>query len=145
MLVPRQGQQGLFQLRVAPKTLRARHQPEVELVFHVAQLALQFRRIALGIVHQVAGVDLEESRQDLPGRVGQVRPRAALDLGEIALAQFRACLPRDGPHQFELAHGPVEAPKAALHFAQVADLFAELHGLFCDSTPFRPLLYRNMQ
>ena len=104
--MPGQRQQRLHQLRVAAEALRARHQPQVQLVFQVAQLALQLRRVALRVVHQVARMHLEEAGQNLPRGVGQVRPRAALNLREIALAQLRAGLGLDGPHQSPAGSSP---------------------------------------
>ena len=42
--------------------------------------------VAFGVVDEVAGVDFEESGEEETGGVGEVRAGAALDLGEVGLA-----------------------------------------------------------
>src|SRR5579863_1906250 len=70
----------------------------------------------------------EKLRQRLPRCIRQVRPRSALDLRQVALAQLRSRLRCDRPRQFLLAHGAIHAPEAALHLAQVPDFFAQFHS-----------------
>ncbi len=84
----RQREQGLPQLRVAPKPLRSAHQPKIQLVIEHPRFTHQLGVIALGIIDQVAGMHLEELRQQLAGRVGQVRAGATLDLRQVRLAQL---------------------------------------------------------
>ena len=78
----RHRQQRMLQIRIASESLRTRHQPQIELVFQVAHFAQQFRVVAVGIIHQVAGMNLEKLRKDLPRCVRQVRPRAPLSICE---------------------------------------------------------------
>jgi hypothetical protein len=66
VLVAGKRQQRLHQLRVAAEALGGRHQPQIQLVLHRSQFTLQFRRVALGVVHQVAWMHLEEASQQLP-------------------------------------------------------------------------------
>jgi multidrug efflux pump subunit AcrA (membrane-fusion protein) len=56
-----------------------------------------------------------------------VGPRAALDLGEVALAQSGAGFSLQGPNHLLLAQIAVQAAQAALNLAQVADFLAQLH------------------
>ena len=118
----------MLQFGIAPKPLRPRHQPQIELVFQVAHLAQQLGVVALRIVHQVARVNLEKLGQDLPRRIRQVRPRAALNLREITLAQLRpvsASIARTISCWLRSRSNPL----AALNLAQVPDFLAQLHIL----------------
>src|SRR5688500_10995540 len=68
-----------------------------------------------------------------------MRPRAALDLREIGLADRLAELLTDRAHDFELRHLTIESAQGALHLSQVLQLFAERHSLSpagcCASPP----------
>ena len=75
--------QSLMQIRIPAETLGALDEPEIQLVFQSADIGDEFSRVAFGIVHQVAGMHLEKSSQQHARRIGQMRPRAALDLREI--------------------------------------------------------------
>ena len=123
----RQGQQRVFQLRIAAETFRPVHQPQVQLVFQAAQVAVQLGVVALRIVHQVARMHLEKCSQNLPRGIGQMGPRAALNLRQVTLAQLLAGLGLDRPHRLLLAQVAVKPAQAALHLAQVPDFFAQLH------------------
>jgi len=137
----RKCQERALQLRIAPEPLRAGHEPQVELVLKVPDLAQQLRVIALRIVHQVPRMHLEELRQRLPRCVRQVRPRSAFDLREVTLADLRSGLNLDRPHQLLLAHCPAKAPKAPFDLAQVPDFFSQLHSVF--AVPFQSALQVN--
>ena len=126
--MPCQRQQRLHQLRIAAETFRAVHQPQVKLVFKGPQLALQLGVVALGVVHQVAGMHLEKSGEDLTRGVGQVRPGTALNLREVTLAQLLAGLRFNGPDRLLLVQIAVKAAQAAFHFPQVSDFLTELHS-----------------
>ncbi len=75
-----QSQQRSSQFGVAREPLGTVHQPQVQLVIQHPRLTHQLGMVTLGIVHQIAGVYLEELRQHLAGGVGQVGPRTAFDL-----------------------------------------------------------------
>ena len=60
-------------------------------------------------------------------RIRQVRPRPALDLRKIALADGLAELLLDQAGQFLLRQFAVEAAQRALHFPQVPEFFTECH------------------
>src|ERR1035437_4403221 len=105
----------MLQFRIAPKALRAGNQPQVQLVFHPAQLTLQLGMVALRVVYEVTGVNLEEGGQNLPRGVGQVGPGTAFNLRKIALAQLSAGLRLDGPHHLLLAKVAVKAAQTALN------------------------------
>src|SRR5580658_7928006 len=81
----RNGQQRMVELVIARETLGARHQPEIELVFEGADIGDEFILKALGIVHQIARVDLEEASQQHAAGIRQMRPRAGFNLRKIAL------------------------------------------------------------
>ena len=126
------GKQRTTKLGIAAETLRARDQPQIELVFIRAPIERprfgeQLCVVALRVVDQVAGMHLEEACQQQPGGVGQVRARAALDLREVGLADRRVHLLANGAHQFLLRHGAVESAEGAFDFAEVADFLAEFH------------------
>ena len=63
LAVARHRQQCVVQFRVLAETLRAAHQPQVELVFERAHVGDQLVLKAFGIVHQVARMHFKESRQ----------------------------------------------------------------------------------
>jgi hypothetical protein len=70
----------------------------------------------------------EEFGQQLPRGIGQVRPRSALNLRQIALTHRSLKLRPDCPDQLLLRHGTIQAAKIAFDFPQIPELFAELHG-----------------
>ena len=130
----RHGEKRLAERRIATEALGAADQPEIELVLRGAQVGDELRVIALRIVDQIAGVDLEELREEQARRVGQVRARAALDLREIRLADrgfarllAGGVLLLDGADQLLLSHGTVEPAEIAFYLAQITDFVAELH------------------
>src|SRR5579864_301871 len=80
-----------------------------------------------GIIHQVAGMHLEEASQQHAGGIGEMGAGAALDLREIGLADALAHLLLDGADNLLLGKGAAVAAQRAFHFAQVADFLPELH------------------
>ena len=79
--VVRQGEERVPEVAVAMEALGAGNEPEVELVLDGAEIGEELGVVALGVVDEVAGVDLEEfaSRR----RVGLVRcGRAPLSIWE---------------------------------------------------------------
>src|SRR3989442_10575273 len=86
LAVARDRKQRPAQLRMAAETLGAADQPEVEPVLQRARVRGELVVKALGIVDQVAGVNVEELRQEEARRVAQVAAGAALDLGQVRLA-----------------------------------------------------------
>ena len=91
--------------------------------------------VALGIVDQIARMNLEKLREEQARRVGEMGAGAALDLREVGLADrgsvllpvARFCWILDGADQLLLGHGPVEAAKIAFDFTEVTDFVAEFH------------------
>src|SRR6185295_7356414 len=79
------------------------------------------------VADQVAGMDFEELCEEAACGVGEVRTRAAFDLGEVRLAEVAAELTADGAGDFELAHLAAQAPQLAFDRAERPDLFAERH------------------
>ena len=71
---------------VAAEALGAGDEPEVELVFVGAEVGDELGVVALGVVDEIAGVDLEELCEEQAGGVGEVGAGSALDLREIGLA-----------------------------------------------------------
>ncbi len=128
----RHGEQGVVQFRLAAEPLRAAHQPKIQLVFERAHVGDQLVLEAFGIVHQVAGMHLEKPRQQHAGGIGQMRPRAAFDLREIALADGFAELLLDQPGHLLLREFAVEAAERAFHFPQVPEFFTESHIAICN-------------
>src|SRR5208282_933052 len=112
---------------VAMELFRAGAQPGLERESSRAQLGEQLGVIALGIVHQIAGMHLEETRQQLPRVVRQVRPRPAFDLRKIGLADGFAQILAEAADDFGLSHGPVEGTELPLDQAEVADFLSQSH------------------
>ena len=81
-----QAQQRLAHCRIAPKPLRSIDQPQIQLILGGPDVRDQLRVISLRVVHQISGMHFEEPGQQLAGGVGQVRPRPALDLRQVRLA-----------------------------------------------------------
>jgi hypothetical protein len=145
VLVMSECEESLAEAGVAAEALSASDEPEIEFVLGGAKVGEEFGVIALGVIDEVAGVNLEKPGEEETGRVGEVRAGAALDLREIGLAKggfavgcFGVGL--DGADQLLLGHGAVEATKAALDLAEIADFVAEFHG-YCRSQ----YLYRNLR
>ena len=76
VLVTRDLDQDFAHLRVAGETLRALQQPDIKLTFGGAQVADEFRVVALGVVDQKARVHLEETRQQSARRLRHMRTLA---------------------------------------------------------------------
>ena len=74
----------------------------------------------------------EEARQQHARRISEVRPRAALDLREIALADGFAQLLLDQPRHLLLGKFAVQAAEGAFHLPQVPKFFTEPHIAICD-------------
>src|SRR5664279_3984724 len=125
-------QQRLTHLGIARKLLRPVDQPQVEPVFHGAQIAGQLGVIALGIVHQVTRMHLEEARQQHARRIGQVRARPALDLRHVRLAEPAAHFLLQCNHQVLLGHLAAHAAQSAFDQPEVTDFFAQLHITICN-------------
>ena len=125
--------QHIADLRIAGETLGTLQQPDIELAFRRAQIRRQFGVIAIRVIHQKAGMHLEELRQQRARGLRHVRTRAIFDLRKIRLADGRpfgtafADLFAYGAHQLQLRHGTPETAQRAFDFAQVADFLAELH------------------
>ena len=92
--------------------------------------------VALGIVDEVAGVDLKELRKEQASGVGEVRAGSALDLREVGLtdgfAVGRTGIGLDGADELLLGHGPVEASEVAFDLAEITYFVAELHLFIAD-------------
>jgi hypothetical protein len=73
-------EQGLGEIRVAAKAFSAGDEPEIKLVLGGSEVGDEFGVIALGIVDEVAGVDLKELCEEKASGVGEVRAGSALDL-----------------------------------------------------------------
>src|SRR5439155_16769912 len=127
LAVARDGEQRPADLRMAAEALGAADQPEVEPVLQRAGVRGELVVKALGIVDQIAGVDVEELGQDEARRVGQVAAGSALDLGQVRLADRPPVLLLELAHDLELGDVPAEAAEDALDLAQEAGLLAERH------------------
>ncbi len=128
-----EGEESAAELGVAAaKRFGSGDEPEVELVFDElggAELGLE----VFGVVDEVAGVDLEEAREQQAGGVGEVGAGAGFDLREVGLGDgLAAGLVGDGADELLLGHGAVEAAEGAFDFAEVTDFVGELHGRYCD-------------
>lgn len=128
IVVASEGKEGEAELGIAAEALGAADEPEVELIFESAGVAEELGVVALGVVDEVAGVDLEEFRQDLAGGVGEMGAGAALDLGEVALAKGGAGLLAEEADELLLREGALEAAEFAFRLAEVSEFFAEFHG-----------------
>ena len=139
------GKEGLTEIGVAAKALRSGDKPEVELVLSGPQVGDELGVVAFGVVDEVAGVDLEELRQEQAGGVRKMGPGSAFDLREIGLtdgglAVGCAGIGLDGADQLLLGHGAIEAAEVALDFPEVTDFVAEFHFDYYRSQ----YLYRNL-
>src|SRR5262249_45712985 len=72
--------------QVPAEALSAIYEPEIECVLKAAHIRGKFGVEALWIIHQVSRMHLEEPCQQHARSIRQVRPRPALDLREIGLA-----------------------------------------------------------
>src|SRR5215471_21065453 len=122
------GEQRAADLGVAAETFGAVDEPEVELVLEAADLRGQLGVEALRIVDEVAGMHLEEAREQKPRLVRQVRTPAALDLRQIGLADRVLQLGADRARNLGLAHVAVQAAQGALDRTEVAKLLSQRHS-----------------
>ena len=103
--------------------------------------------VALGIVDEIARVNLEKLREKEARGVGGMWPRAALDLREVRLADGRTVFATagfgliglligflDGTDQLLLCHCAVEASKIAFDLTKIADFVAQFHIADCNES-----------
>src|SRR6266511_2857400 len=121
-----------MKIKVAAETLRAIYEPEIKRIFRSADIRHQLSRVAFGIVDEVPRVYLKKSGQQHARGIGQVRPRAALDLREIRLADRFAQFFLDGSNNLLLCHRSSQSAKGSLDFAHVSEFGAEFHITNCD-------------
>ena len=131
------GEQGLREIGVSAEALRSGDKPEVQFVLSGAEVGDELGVVALGVVDQVAGVDLEELRQEQARGVGEMGPGPAFDLREVGLTDGGLAIggPRiglDGANELLLSHGAIEAAEVALDFPEVTDFVAEFHMVITD-------------
>src|SRR5690349_21357882 len=130
----RDGEQRAAELRIAAQTFGAVDEPQVQLILGGADVGNEFGMKSVGIVHQVAGMDFEESCEQHARGVSEMRPRPAFDLREIGLADGLAEFLADGPDDFLLGQFAIGAAESAFDFAEVAEFFAESHIAICNYT-----------
>jgi hypothetical protein len=111
---------------------RAFNQPQIELVLPRRQVRNQLGLEPGGVVHQMAGMNLEKFRQQQTAGVGEVPAASAFELGKIGLANRFLQLLFDGGYQFALCHLAAEAAEAAFDEAEVADFFPDRHIAICN-------------
>src|SRR5260221_14189827 len=95
------------------KFLGAVYQPEVKPILHRAQVAGQLGVVALGIIDEIARMNLEEAGQQHAGRVGEMRARAAFYLRQIGLTETSAHFLFEGTSEVLLGHLAAEAAESA--------------------------------
>ena len=118
-------QQGLAQGVVETKLLRTFHEPEIDMV--IAFATRLDRHVNLGIIHEIAGVHVKEAGQQQTGGAGQVRPRAALDLREVRLADFPFQFVADALGDFALGHLPAQAAGCPFEESELRNLVSQAH------------------
>ncbi len=79
------------------------------------------------IVDQIAGVHPEEAGQQEPGRTGEVRPRASLELREIRLADPSAQLVTHSARDLSLRELPPQPTSHPLEQTQFRKLLTQSH------------------
>ena len=130
-------EEGLREIGVSAEALCSGDKPEVEFVFGGAEVGDELGMVALGVVDEVAGVNLKELRQVQAGGVGEMGPGSAFDLREIGLTDGGLAVggPRiglDGADELLLGHGAIKAAEVALDFPEVTHFVAELHFVITD-------------
>ena len=125
----RPAQRGVFS-----KPLRSADQPQVQLVLRVARVRHQLGMEALRVIHEISGMNLEELRQKQPRRVGEMGTGAALDLGEIRLADAcaaslaAACLCLNRPDQLLLGVARPKPRRLPSTSRRYRDFVSKLRG-----------------
>jgi hypothetical protein len=128
VFVFRDHQKTATKLWIGGKLFGAGVQPGIDLGVDGAQRGLQLRRVTFRIVHQKAGIDAEETRQQSARAVREVWPRAALDLREVGLAEAAAHLLLHGLGQFLLRHRTAQTTQGTFYGAERTEFVAESHG-----------------
>src|SRR5262249_27180754 len=102
------GEQRVVQVGVAGETFGAGDEVKIELVPDAAEVADQFVLEALGVIDEVARMHLKKSREQESRGIGEVGAGAALDLGEVALADALAGFLLDEAGEFGLRELTIE-------------------------------------
>src|SRR4051812_6299003 len=128
--------QSFVRFGIIMKPLRAADQSEIELVFESAHVRGQLVVIALGIVDQIAGVDLEETGQRHARAVGQMPALAALNLREISLTDGGPKFAGDRFGDCLLSHLAIEPAQGSFNRTEVTEFLADGHSKllyqYCD-------------
>ena len=82
---------------------------------------------ALRVTHEIARVNFEESREELPRFVRQVLARTLLDQREVRLADGFLELSLDGAYQLGLRELTSEPAKVPFELPQLPELLGESH------------------
>jgi hypothetical protein len=127
VVVAGKGEEGVSQRGVTAEAFRTGDEPEVELVLEGTGVREEGGAVAFGVVDEVAGVDLEEAREQEAGGVGEVGAGSGLDLGDVGLGQGGSGVRLDGADELLLGHGAVEAAEGSLHLTEIAKFVRELH------------------
>ena len=117
-------QQRLTHRGIALESFRAVDQPQIQRVLRGPYVRHQLRVVAFRIVHQITRMHFEKSSQQHPCGIGQMRPRATLDLREIRLADRASLFFLESLNHLKLRHLPPQAAQHALHLAEVPDFFS---------------------
>jgi hypothetical protein len=123
----RDGQEGTTKIRIGGKLFHTGIQPGIYLCVDGAKSRLQLGRVAFWIVNQKTGIYAEEPRQERPRAVRQVRPRAALDLREVRLAQPAPYFALHGRSQFLLGHRTAQTSQGTFHSAKRTEFVTKSH------------------
>src|SRR5436190_9136399 len=127
--MPRDADERAAQLPILGERFRAVDEPEIELVVDDVTLARRQRRdVVVEVVDQMSRMDAEKTRHERPRLAGQMAALAALDLGEIGLAETAAALLADGLADLDLGHLAVETARVTLESAEPGELFAKCHN-----------------
>src|SRR5215831_13928698 len=114
--------------RIAPKSFRPAHKPRVQLVFQDTHIRNQLVLKPFRIVHQISRMHSEKPCQQHPRRVRQMRPRPALDLRQIALADRLPELLLNRSRHVQLRQFPTQAPQGSFYFPQISQLLTQPHS-----------------
>src|SRR5262249_31389505 len=87
------------------------------------KLGVEPRRVA----DQIAWMNLEEPREQLPRLVGQMFPRSVFDEGQIGLADRLSELLANHTNQLRLRQLATESTKLAFELTELSKFLAECH------------------
>src|SRR5262245_45468933 len=127
VVMPRDALERAGKFGIVREARRAVGEPAIERRFAGRDVGGELGMKPGRIADQVAGVNLEEAREQLPRLVGQMFPRSLFDERQIRLADRLTELRADRANQLRLRQLATEPAKIPFELTELAKLLAQSH------------------